>query len=211
MGEQVQTEDKTQAAKKQDELILVVNRDRLFSQGAWHGLKQDGLPEYIACIEQFGEFKWRSTMEYDPHYKQIIPYLIFYHENRFFLMQRKGTASEQRLKNKFSLGIGGHMRQDDMQGKSIFDWAQREFFEEVSYHGNLTISTLGLLNDDSNNVGEVHLGLVLLLHGDSPEIAVKSELKRGQLLSLADCKTYISEMESWSQLVFSVLEADVIK
>lgn len=211
MSEQVSAKNKPQVAQKQNERILVVNRDRLFAQGAWHGLKQDGIQEYVACIEQYGEFKWRSTMEHNPQYKQIIPYLIFCHKDCFFLMQRKGTASEQRLKNKFSLGIGGHIRQDDMHGKSIFDWARREFFEEVSYQGNLTINTLGLLNDDSNSVGKVHLGLVLVVHGDTSNIKIKSELKHGQLLSLAACEAYISEMESWSTLVFSVLEANANK
>ena len=87
-------------------------------------------------------------------------------------MQRKGTASEQRLKNKYSLGIGGHIRQEDMTTNSIFDWARREFHEEVKYAGKLDIEPIGILNDDTNAVGQVHLGLVLLLKGDSEAISL---------------------------------------
>src|SRR5690606_7557172 len=104
----------------------------------------------------------RSLMEQDQRYKQIIPYLVFTHENKYFVMQRTSTTTEQRLKNKYSLGIGGHIRQEDMNGNSIFEWAEREFHEEVSYHGNLEIIPLGVLNDDTNDVGKVHIGFVFL-------------------------------------------------
>ena len=104
-------------------------------------------------------------MEQDQAYKQIIPYLIFAHQGRYFVMQRASTSSEQRLKNKFTLGIGGHIRQEDIRDDSIFSWAQREFHEEINYSGNVAIQVLGVVNDESNDVGKVHLGLVLLLQG----------------------------------------------
>ena len=145
-------------------------------------------------------------METNPLYKQIIPYLIFKHEDRYFLMQRKAKASEQRLKNKYTLGIGGHIRQEDMTSNDIFAWARREFDEEVSYSGSLTITPLGLLNDDSNEVGKVHIGLVLLVEGNSAEITVKSELEGGQLLTLEECEVHYDAMETWSQLIFDYLK-----
>ena len=121
-------------------------------------------------------------------------------------MQRRANASEKRLQNKYSLGIGGHIRQEDMQKKSIFTWAQREFHEEVDYQGNFAIKPLGILNDDSNAVGKVHLGFVLLLYGDSDNISIKSELKSGKLVSLAACITSVNSMESWSELVLNHLK-----
>jgi len=120
-------------------------------------------------------------------------------------MQRKATSSEKRLGNKFSLGIGGHIRQEDIKGKTIFDWADREFHEEIEYRGNFIIKPLGLLNDDSNSVGQVHIGFVFLLEGDSNQIKVKSELKQGNLITLATCRKYVDRMESWSQIVFAFL------
>lgn len=190
-----------------NENILVVKRTTLFPANAFHGL-QPQTDSFIALINQAKEFLPRPAMELDTNYKQIIPYLVFKHKDRYFLMQRQSTSSEQRLKNKYSLGIGGHIRQEDMQNATtIFDWAQREFHEEVDYAGNFSIKTVGILNDDSNAVGQVHLGLVLLLEGDSSFIAIRSELKSGQLLTTQQCKTYYANMETWSQIVFDSLMA----
>ena len=191
-----------------DELILVVKRDLLFKgQAAWHGLKTSDIEETILCIDQHKEFLPRSLMEVDTSYKQIIPYLVFMHENKYFLMQRQSKTTEQRLKNKYSMGIGGHINQEDMTSNSIIDWAKREFHEEISYKGDYAVEVLGMLNDDSNPVGEVHLGLVLLLHGDSADIAVKSELKSGLLVSLEEAEFYYPNMESWTQIVYHALQS----
>jgi len=195
-------------AKKEtlNELVLVVKTRYLFPNGIWQGLKAENFEQYKHIIEHKKEFLPRYLMEQDQTYKQIIPYLVFTCNNKFFLMQRQENASEKRLQNKYSLGIGGHIRQEDMQKKSIFAWAQREFHEEVDYQGNLTIKPLGILNDDSNPVGKVHLGFVLLLQGDSDKISIKSELKSGNLVTLAECITSIHAMESWSELVLHHLK-----
>ena len=188
--------------KEHDEQILVVKRELLFAEGVWQGLQSEHVAQYQALVTKYGEFQWRSAMEQDPTYKQIIPYMIFESDDSYFLMERKSTASEQRLKSKLSLGIGGHIRQEDMAGGTIFDWANREFHEEVAYQGNLDIEPLGVLNDDSDPVGQVHVGFILLLHGDSSDIAIKSEHKQGVLVSSADMDAYIDRMESWSQIAW---------
>ncbi len=157
-----------------DESILVVKRSVLFSQGSWQGLKQTNIEDFSRLVYLEKEFHPRSLMETDVRYKQIIPYLIFTHNNSYFLIQRQSTAGEQRLKSKYSLGIGGHIRKEDLISGDIMKWAQREFNEEVSYSGSYSISSLGLLNDDSSPVGEVHLGCVLLLTGNSSQISIKS-------------------------------------
>ena len=188
-----------------DEQILVVKRNHLFPHGAWQGFKQVDFNEYLQIIQTNKEFLPRSIMEHDPQYKQIIPYLIFEHNDRYFLMQRHKKASEKRLQSKLTLGIGGHIRQEDIQGDSIFDWAKREFHEEVLYNGDVTIKPLGILNDDSNEVGQVHIGFVLLLHGNSDQISIKSELASGRLMTLHECRTQKECMETWSQLVLDFL------
>ncbi len=185
------------------EHILVVKREKLFC----HTPAPQGLmpltEELLEVIDAHKEFHPRNLMEEDFSYKQIIPYLIFKFQDRYFLMQRTSTSSEQRLKNKFSLGIGGHMREEDLlNGATIFDWAEREFNEEIAYTGNLNFHALGILNDDSNPVGQVHVGLVLLLEGDSAEIKVRSELKSGHLFPIDQLLEFYNDMESWSQIVF---------
>jgi predicted NUDIX family phosphoesterase len=191
---------------KNDEKILVVPRLVLLANDDLNGfVSMTNFDLYEDIIRQSGQFLWRSEMEENPAYKQIIPYLIFKHQERYFLMHRRGDATEQRLKGKGTLGIGGHLREEDMQHGSIITWAQREFHEEVSYAGKLNIEPLGLINDDSNPVGRVHVGFVYLLEGDSPAISIKSELKDGSLKTLAELAEVAHGMETWSQLVLQAL------
>ncbi|QQR49807.1 hypothetical protein IPF37_03120 [bacterium] len=202
-----QTTPKNIPITKKDEKILVVPARKLFSSSSingFHPLKDFDF--YANLIATNKEFLWRSAMEEDVTYKQIIPYLIFTHENRYFLMQRKAGASEQRLKNKHTLGIGGHIREDDITGSDIIDWAKREFHEEVNYEGKLDVEILGLINDESNDVGMVHTGFAFLLKGDNPNISVRSELKEGHLLTLEECTNFYDAMETWTQLVFNYLK-----
>jgi len=188
-----------------DELILVIKRAILFQEPAWQGLRAVDYAEYTKLIQQHKEFHPRSVMEQDQQFKQIIPYLIFTHNDRYFLMQRQAKASETRLQNKFSLGIGGHINVEDLVDGNIANWARREFDEEVAYNGNYTIEPIGILNDDSNDVGKVHVGFVYLLHGDSADIAIKSEHKSGAMLTLAECQAQYANMETWSQIVMDFL------
>lgn len=191
---------------KHDEMILVVKRAEFFkSEPSWAGLKEVDFEAYLKLINQKKEFLPRSAMELDPSYKQIIPYLVFSHNDSFFLMQRTANATETRLKNKYSLGIGGHIREEDLTNDSLFSWAEREFHEEVDYKDQFTIKPLGILNDDATAVGQVHVGFVFLLEGVTPHISVKSELKSGQLLTLQECKSYFNTMETWSQIVYEFL------
>jgi predicted NUDIX family phosphoesterase len=192
--------------KREDEHVLVVKRAWLFEKtGEWNGLNSKVTNEVIDIIQHYKEFLPRSMMEQDPSYKQVIPYMVFHWRRNYFLMQRRSNSSEKRLSNKFTLGIGGHVRRQDMHNESIFNWAQREFEEEVFYRGLLTIQPLGILNDDSNEVGKVHIGLVLLLHGEHGDIRIKSELASGSLVPLKVCKEYADRMESWSNIILHYL------
>lgn len=194
--------------KKQDEKILVVHRELLFPFGTFNGfLPMESLSPLEEVVKQHKKFLWRSAMEVDARYKQICPYLVFSHENKYFLMQRKSSASEQRLKNKYTFGIGGHIRELDIMEKSIEQWADREFEEEINYRGSYELQSLGVINDERDDVGMVHTGFAYLLKGDSADISIRSELKDGKLLTLQECEEYYDSMESWSQFVFNHLKS----
>ncbi len=200
------TQAKQTLSPKMQEQILVVKRTVLFEhEAAWNGLKKVDFKNYLKLIDTHKEFHPRGFMEEDPTFKQIIPYLVFCHNDRYFLMERHKKASETRLQSKMSLGIGGHIRKEDITSQDLFDWAKREFHEEVHYKGTLEIEPLGILNDDSNDVGKVHIGFVLLLKGDTDQISVKSELASGKMVSLEECKQAYDRMETWSQFVVDSL------
>lgn len=191
--------------EKKDELILAVTRTALLHNNEWQGLQTEGISTFLTLIQTHKEFLWRSALEVDPTYKQIIPYLIFQYQDTYFLMQRKAKVSEQRLRNKYSLGIGGHVRQEDLREDSLFSWAQREFYEEVIYPGTFTIEPIGILNDDSNEVGKVHIGLVLLLKGSTPTIKIGNEHASGHLATVHEIASIFDQLETWSQIVFNHL------
>lgn len=196
---------------KKDEQILVVKRSALFAEiEPWHGMNSLAFDKLFKRVEQQQEFHPRSLMETDPTYKQIIPYLVFKHKDSYFLMQRQTKASEQRLKSKYTLGIGGHIRQEDLTKEGIMGWAAREFDEEVNYTDSYTVKPLGVLNDDTDEVGQVHIGFVLLIEGQTGDISVKSELKGGTLCTLEECEKLYSSMEGWSQMVFDLIKSETV-
>jgi predicted NUDIX family phosphoesterase len=198
-----------QEHQKTDEIILVVKREKLIEE-TWQGIKDINFEEFAAVVEKEAEFMPRSLMEQDPKYKQIIPYLIFNYQDKLYIMQRQAKASEQRLKSKLTLGIGGHIRKEDLTSNNIIDWATREFEEEVDYKGGYKVQPIGLLNDDSNPVGEVHLGVVFLLIADSDKIEVRSEFKSGKLITLEEGEFEYPLMENWAQICFDFIKANKI-
>ena len=200
--------EKQLPVNKFNESILVLKRKNLFPDGDWTGIKKVDFEQYLKLVQKHQEFMPRGLAEEDATYKQIIPYLVFRHNDLYFLMQRKGSSSEQRLASKYSLGIGGHLREEDMKGSTIIEWAQREFDEEICYSGSVTITPLGILNSESTPVDQVHIGFVLLLEGDSADISIRSELQSGELVLLSECKE--KDLEGWSRLVVEFLETHKI-
>jgi predicted NUDIX family phosphoesterase len=190
---------------KYQEPILVVKRSVLMEQTAWKGIKPVCFDEISTLIQHNREFFPRGAMEEDPFYKQIIPYIIFEYQDRYFLMKRKADATEKRLASHYTLGIGGHIRQEDMKHDSIISWAEREFHEEVNYNDSYVVDVIGLINDDFIPVGQFHVGLGIIFRGSSENISIKSELQEGALIPLEECMHFHKNMETWSQLVLDYL------
>jgi predicted NUDIX family phosphoesterase len=191
------------------EHVLCVRRDEIFPDGAWHGFVGDGLDSYQQVIRGSSFFMPRSEVEDDPDYQQIIPYVVFRHGDRYFLTQRLRASSEKRLRQQYSLGVGGHINPGDLEaGDPIQDALKREWEEEVEYAGSFNARLLGLINDDSSPVSKVHLGVVFLVEGDRPEIGIReSDKLSGELLTLEEMRIYYLAMESWSQIVYDQLLA----
>jgi predicted NUDIX family phosphoesterase len=187
--------------------VLCVRREDLFPDGAWYGFISEGLERYQKVIREQSFFMPRAEVEEDPAYQQIIPYVVFRHRDRYFLTRRLRASTEKRLRQLYSLGVGGHINPGDLDnGDPIRDGLRREFEEEVEYAGEIEATLLGLINDDSSPVSKVHLALAFLVEGSSPEIAIRETKKlAGELLTLEEMRMYYLEMESWSQIVYDEL------
>jgi predicted NUDIX family phosphoesterase len=192
------------------EHVLCVRREVLFPDGAWHGFVGDQLERIQEVIRGSSFFMPRADVEEDPTYQQVIPYVVFRHGGRYFLTKRLKASSEKRLRQLYSLGVGGHINPGDLEaGDPVLDGLKREWEEEVEYGGDFGATLLGLINDDSSPVSRVHVGVVFLVEGSSPDIAIRETDKlSGELLSLEEMRMYYLEMESWSQIVYDRLLAE---
>lgn len=192
------------------EHVLCVRREDIFPDGAWHGFMADDLDRAQRVIRERSFFMPRSEVEDDPGYQQIIPYVVFRHRDRYLLTRRLKASSEKRLRQLYSLGVGGHINPGDLAGGDpINDGLRREWEEEVDYAGSFEARLMGMLNDESAPVSKVHLGVVFVLDGDTPQIAIRETDKlSGELLTLEEMRIFYLEMESWSQIVYDRLATD---
>jgi predicted NUDIX family phosphoesterase len=189
------------------ERVLCVRRDDVFPDGPWDGFSGERLADVRRVIRERSFFMPRGEVEEDPSYQQVIPYAVFHHGGRYLLTRRLKASSEKRLRHLYSLGVGGHINPEDVaNGDPVNDGMRREWEEEVVYSGALDATPLGLIHEESAPVGRVHLGVVFLIEGDTPEIAIRETDKlAGQLLTLDEMRIHYLEMESWSQLVYDRL------
>ena len=187
-----------------------MRREDIFPDGAWHGFVSDNLDRHQRVIREKHEFRPRAEVENDPTYQQIIPYVVFRHRNRYLLTHRLRASSEKRLRKQYSLGVGGHINPGDLQGGDpILDGLKREWEEEVVYDGTFEARLLGLLNEESSPVSRVHLGVVFIVDGDSPDVRIRETDKlEGELMTLDGMRIHFLEMESWSQLVYERLRSE---
>lgn len=181
-----------------DELIVGVPRDRIIDED-WHGILASGLDPLLARIEAGAESRPRSEAESDPDWKQIIPYLLLRDDDRIFLMRRTRAGGDERLHERWSIGIGGHLAPTD---GGIAGGLQREFAEEMAADWRPEPELIGLLNDDSTPVGQVHLGVVFWADARGREIAVRETHKlTGAFATLDEVRRGYDHLETWSQIL----------
>jgi predicted NUDIX family phosphoesterase len=190
------------------EQVLVIRRSLFDELGSFHGLNPE-ISRYLPVFLQPGNhfFVPRAEAEEDPSLKQLIPYVVVTSGEKI-LHYRRGTGSgESRLLKKGSVGIGGHINDGDGLGEA-FDSAayqralMRELQEELSLGSAFIERPLALLNDDTNPVGAVHLGIVHQCHLAEPEVTANEEaIAELGFLSREELAERNDQLESWSQLV----------
>lgn len=153
-------------------------------------------------VEQ-GQFLERERAEDDPSFKQIIPYAVVRHGEAIFLLRRLARGGEKRLHDRLSIGVGGHVnRECDEPSGWIRAGLERELSEEIRGGGRLDIRALGLLNDDSDEVGRVHFGLVYSVEVSSPDVEVReTDRLEGEFVNLDHLESRLDDMESWSRWI----------
>jgi predicted NUDIX family phosphoesterase len=185
------------------EQVMVVERERLAPFLVECGLVVDNTDEMFERIQDLHFFIDRPTAETSPQYKQIIPYVLIRHDDSYFLLQRTQKQTEARLHHKLSLGIGGHINPDT---PDLLDGLQKELEEEVEVVGDYDLTFVGILNDDTTDVGRVHLGAVYILDAHTGEVHVReTEKMTGRWAKVSELAALQESMESWSQIVYASL------
>ena len=190
-----------------EEQVMVIETKVLEELGMFHGLMFD-VDKYLDAIFVAGvpRFMPRSQAETDPSYKQLIPYVIMSYQDKYLNYVRGSRAGEKRLVGNRSIGIGGHINPvDDMSLLGIYETylsaVEREVAEEVSIETNHSDRIAALLNDDSNEVGQVHLGIVHHWRLDEPNISKKEQMiTQMSFMTQAELEDVRDTMETWSQL-----------
>jgi predicted NUDIX family phosphoesterase len=197
-----------------EEQVLVIERKVFEQAGAFNGLAFD-VDRYRDKIFASGvpRFIPRSKAEKDPAYKQIIPYVIMVCDGKYLTYVRGKHAGETRLIAKRSIGIGGHINHGDWtlfsadSYKTYLEAVKREVAEEVTVEANHTDRIVALLNDDSTEVGSVHLGIVHCWLLDAPKVNKHEKMiTQMTFMTPAELQQLHDSMETWSQLCLDGLD-----
>ena len=187
------------------EQVMVVEREHIADYLVARGLVTDHTDAVLDAIADRHFFIDRPTAEISPEYKQIIPYVLIRRKTDWFLLQRTQKQTEARLHHKLSLGIGGHINPDT---PDLIDGLQKELEEEVGIDGDYELTFAGILNDDSTEVGSVHLGAVFILEVFDGEVVVReTEKMTGRWVAQDELEPLRGQMETWTEIVYDAVIA----
>jgi predicted NUDIX family phosphoesterase len=146
----------------------------------------------------------RPLAERSPQWRQIIPYVVICNGGDVFGVTRTAKQTEKRLHHKVSIGIGGHVN----PGHTLVEGLHKELEEEVRIAGGFELRFAGAINDESTEVGRVHLGACFLLEARTRDVVVaETEKMHGEWMTRAQLAAARGAMETWSQIVYDELLA----
>ncbi len=194
-----------------EERVLCFKRQLLEDLGAFQGLSLD-VEKYLPVVTAPSQITYlnRSEAEQNTRYKQLIPYVLILCQDRILRYRRGKGGQETRLHGLFSVGIGGHIADEDHDLFSTHlgyhDGMRRELKEEVDIEASNN-AVVAVINDDSTEVGVVHFGVVHVLHVPTEEIVGRrSGILAPEFVSLAEATKDLSAYENWSRLCLENLE-----
>ena len=194
------------------ERVLVLPRDRVPGGCHFTGLRpadDRDLSVLRTAVAAHGRYLDRPVAEELPRWKQLIPYVVLRDDDRIFLMERTDAGGDARLHRKASIGVGGHLNPVDEGDDPLMVGLRREWAEELDADWEPDFHLLGMLNDDTNPVGSVHLGIVFQVEAKGRSVQVREVDKlSGRMASREEVAAAWDRLETWSQLVAGELLGD---
>jgi len=197
-----------------DENVLVFPRSLFEQLGVFQGFNAD-VDRYLPTIldPKNNSFLSRAQAETNPDFKQIIPYVVITDGKSILHYVRGKKSGEQRLVAKGSVGIGGHINDEDhtlfaFGLQALQDAVKREICEELAIQGEFNPRPVGLINDDATEVGRVHFGVVHVLRCATEQVKRKEQvITQMEFIPLEELKAKRDQMETWSQLCLDNVDA----
>lgn len=201
---------------KDDQTIMVVRKDRLFEKKYFQGYLPCDETNIKEQIDKHHEWMRRGDAETNEHYKQPIGYHVIVNpaEQTVLVFQRAKKDKEyfeKRLQGKWAIGVGGHVEKFDARDGNPYDrGALREVKEEIFLPENVKHRIIGYINNDSNSVGRVHIGVLTVIETDASEIKAREpEIQNANMLRITELVKMSEErdFEEWSRIaILPILE-----
>jgi predicted NUDIX family phosphoesterase len=195
-----------------EERVLCFERKLLDDLGAFQGINLE-VEKYLPAITASSQLSYRnrSEAENDPHYKQLIPYVLILWNGRILRYRRGRGGQEKRLHGLFSVGVGGHISDEDhglfsSSPVGYQEGMRREIMEEVAVE-EAKEAAVGVINDDSTEVGRVHFGVVHVMHvADDSVVGRRSGILAPEFVPIAEAVADLSVYETWSSFCLGKLD-----
>jgi predicted NUDIX family phosphoesterase len=196
-----------------EERVLCFKRKLLEELGVFQGLSLE-VGKYLPVVTSASQLVYlnRSDAEQDKRYKQLIPYVLLICKNKILRYRRGKGGQETRLHGLYSVGVGGHISEEDHQLPGLFsnnlyqEGMRRELKEEVALDA-VNGPAVAAINDDSTEVGQVHFGVVHVVCVPDENVAGRCiGIASPEFIPIADAVKDPSGYESWSRFCLEHLE-----
>src|SRR5436190_22957389 len=194
-----------------EERVLCFERKLLEELGVFEGLSLE-IEKYLPVVTSPSHLLYlnRSVAEQDKRYKQLIPYVLILCHGKVLRYRRGRGGQETRLHGLYSVGIGGHIADEDhglfSSDLGYQEGMRRELMEEVAID-EVKEAAVAVINDDSTEVGYVHFGVVHVLHAASETIVGRrSGIVGPEFIPIADAAKDPTGYESWSRFCLEHLD-----
>src|SRR5258706_7898817 len=195
-----------------EERVLCFPRRLLEELGLFQGISHD-IEKYLPVVTSSSQILYlnRSEAEQDKRYKQLIPYVLIICNDKILRYRRGKGGQETRLHGLYSVGIGGHISEEDhglfSNRQGYQEGMRRELMEEVAID-DVKEAAVAVINDDSTEVGLVHFGVVHVMSvADETIVGRRSGMLAPEFISVAEALKDPSAYESWSRFCLENLDS----
>jgi predicted NUDIX family phosphoesterase len=194
-----------------EERVLCFKRELFEKLGVFQGLSLE-VEKYLPVVTSATQLVYlnRSEAEQDKRYKQLIPYVLILCGGKILRYRRGKGGQETRLHGLYSVGVGGHISDEDhglfSKGVGYQEGMRRELMEEVAIQDEKE-TAVAVINDDSTEVGAVHFGVVHVMHVANESVAGRrSGIVGPEFVPLSEATREPAGYESWSRFCLEKLD-----